>query len=132
MTAATVRVVVCDDVPELRTLMRHGLEEDGDLAVVGEAGDVPELLDLLGRERADAVLLDLSLPGMDGLQGIPMIAKRAPRAAIVVFSGTAADRAGRIALELGADHYLQKGADLATVRATVRDAARGRASASSD
>jgi len=132
MTAAAVRVVVCDDVPELRILMRHGLEEDGDLAVVGEAGDVPELLDLLRKEGADAILLDLSLPGMDGLQGIPMIAKQAPRAAIVVFSGTSTDRAGRIALELGADDYLQKGADLAVVRAAIRDAARGRASAPSD
>lgn len=132
MTAPALRVVVCDDVAELRTLMRHGLEEDGDLAVVGEAGGVPELLGLLAREPADAILLDLSLPGMDGLQGIPVIARQAPRAAIVVFSGTATDRAGRIALELGADDYLEKGVDLAVVRDAIRDAARRRTSASPD
>jgi DNA-binding NarL/FixJ family response regulator len=121
MEAPALRVVVCDDVPELRALVRHGLEEDGDLVVVGEAGDVPELVAVLDRHPADAVLLDLSMPGMDGLQAIPLLAERAPTTAIVVFSGFAADRVAAIALELGADRYLEKGTDLAIVRATIRD-----------
>jgi len=118
-----LRIVVCDDVPELRTLVRHGLEEEGDLVVVGEAGDVTELLAVLDEHGADAVLLDLSMPGMDGLQAIPMIAEQVPGAAIVVFSGFAADRVATVALELGADRYLEKGTDLAAVRAAIRDVA---------
>jgi len=124
--STNLRIVLCDDVPELRTLMRHGLEEDGDLVVVGEAGDVPELLAVLGEENADAVLLDLSMPGMDGLQAIPLIAKKAPGIAIVVFSGFAAPRVETVALELGADRYLEKGTDIFAVRRAIREASAGR------
>lgn len=126
---ARLRVVVCDDVPELRTLVRHGIEEDGDLVVVGEAGDVPELLSVLGTAATDAVLLDLSMPGMDGLQAIPLIARQAPRAAIVVFSGFAADRVATVAIELGADEYVEKGTDLAALRVAIREGARRRGTA---
>jgi len=116
------RVVLCDDVPQLRTLLRFGLEEDGTLRVVAEAGDAPAGIALVAEHRPDALLLDLSMPGMDGLQAIPLVRDAVPELAIVVFSGFRADRLARTALGLGADRYLQKGAEMAVLRATLLDA----------
>jgi len=72
------------------------------------------------------VVLDMCMPGMDGLEALPEIRRIAPDAAIVVFSGFAADRMSATALSLGADRYLEKGEPLEVVRATVRDAAGAR------
>jgi len=116
-----IGVVLCDDVPELRMLLRFGLEESDDMRVVGEAGDAQAGVELITELQPDAVLLDLSMPGMDGLQAIPLIQSASPRTAIIVFSGFAADRMSSSALEQGADRYIEKGAPLADVRAVVRD-----------
>ena len=127
MTSDPLRVVLCDDVAELRTLMRFALEEDGDLVIVGEAGDAITGVERITDLQPDVVLLDLSMPGMDGLEAIPLVRARSPRTAIVVFSGFAEERMRGPALELGADQYVEKGADLAEVRAIVRAAGTGRA-----
>ena len=126
MTEDPLRVVLCDDVPELRTLMRFALEEEGDLVVVGEAGDALTGVERITDLQPDVVLLDLSMPGMDGLEAIPLIRARSARTAIVVFSGFAEERMRGPALEVGADRYVEKGADLDVVRAIVREAGMGR------
>lgn len=116
-----IGVVLCDDVPELRMLLRFGLEESDDMRVVGEAGDATTGVDVITRTQPDAVLLDLSMPGMDGLQAIPLIQQVSPGTAIIVFSAFAADRMSRSALEQGADRYVEKGAPLEDVRTVVRE-----------
>ena len=122
-----IRIFLCDDVPELRALLRYGLEEDDALTVVGEAGTAREGIDGVTSLRPDVVLLDLSMPGMDGLEAIPHIREASPETAILVFSGFAAERMREPALALGAVGYVAKGAPLAEVRARVREVA-GRAS----
>jgi DNA-binding NarL/FixJ family response regulator len=119
----TIGVFLCDDVPELRALLRYGLEEDEELKVVGEASTAREAIDAVGALRPDVVLLDLSMPGMDGLEAIPLLREVAPDMAIVVFSGFAAERMREPALALGAARYLEKGVPLESVRATVREVA---------
>ncbi|MTD45554.1 response regulator [Conexibacter sp. W3-3-2] len=129
MTAGPLRIVLCDDVPELRTLMRFGVEEDGDMTVVGEAGEAQACVELVGREQPDGILLDLSMPGIDGLQAIPLLRAAAPAMVIVVFSGFSADRMEGLTREVGADRYVEKGADMETVRAALRGAVADRAAA---
>jgi DNA-binding NarL/FixJ family response regulator len=120
MTAG-IRIFLCDDVPELRALLRFGLEEDASLEVVGEAGDARAAIDEVGRLKPDVTLLDLSMPGMDGLEAIPLLREAAPQCAIVVFSGFASERMAGPALELGAARYVEKGESLERVRAVVHE-----------
>ena len=121
-----ISIFLCDDVPELRALLRYGLEEDTELKVVGEAGTAQEGIDGVASLQPDVLLLDLSMPGMDGLEAIPHIREVAPETAILVFSGFAAERMAKPALELGAHGYIEKGEPLEAVRRQVREAA-GRA-----
>lgn len=116
----SVRVFLCDDVPELRTLLRFALEEDADVRVVGEAGDAATGIERVAELQPDVVLLDLSMPGLDGLEAIPLLKDAAPGLGIIVFSGFAADRMSGPALALGADRYLEKGEPLDVIRTTVR------------
>lgn len=122
VTGGVITVVLCDDVPQLRTLLRYAFDEQGDLRVVGEAGDGRAGVAEIGRLHPDAVVLDLSMPGLDGLEAIPRIQEASPGTAIVVFSGYTADRMAEEALALGADRYLEKGEDIDTVACAVREA----------
>lgn len=106
---ATVRVLLCDDVAELRELTRLGLEEHPSIEVVGEAGDARTGLAQVAALMPDLVLLDLSMPGMDGLEAIPLLREVKPDLGIIVLSGFAADPMERVATRLGADRYVQKG-----------------------
>jgi len=118
-----IRIFLCDDVPELRALLRYGLQEDPGLEVVGEAGDALAGIKAVAQLRPDVVLLDLSMPGMDGLEAIPLMREASPESVIVVFSGFAADRMRDTALELGAARYMEKGEPLERVREVVRELA---------
>ena len=114
------RVFICDDNPELRELTRIGLEEDPDLRVVGEAQDAPTAIAAMTACHPDVLLLDLSMPGMDGLEALPSIKAAAPGTRIVIFSGFSAHRLADKSRELGADEYVEKGAPMEALRDTVR------------
>jgi hypothetical protein len=122
--SAPISVVVCDDVPELRRLAQIVLEEDGEMQVVGQAGDGRQAVDVIERLQPDVVVLDLSMPEMDGLEAIPLIHQVAPGAEIVVFSGFEEGKVAAIALSLKASRYVRKGAPLEELRDAVRDLGR--------
>ena len=119
--ADEIRVFLCDDVAELRALMRFSLEEESDLRVIGEASDGLTGAEQIAELQPDVVLLDLSMPGLDGLEAIPRIKEVSPHTGIVIFSGFSAERMSAPALALGADRYLEKGEPVETVRAVVRE-----------
>jgi DNA-binding NarL/FixJ family response regulator len=115
-----ISVYLVDDVPELRELVRLGLEEDPDFEIAGEAGDGRSGIDGIAATEPDAALVDLSMPDMDGLQAIPEIRERHPDLAIIVLSGFSADRMGEIVLDRGADAYIEKGTPIQDIRDATR------------
>jgi len=114
-----VRVVVCDDAPALRALMRTSLELDGRVEVVGEAGDGERVVALTAELRPDVVLLDIQMPGMDGLTALPALRRAAPEAAVVVLSGCDEDAAADDALAAGAHRYVEKPAGMEAILAAI-------------
>src|SRR4051794_15112005 len=115
-----IPVFVVDDLPELRELIAIGMEEDPGFEVVGEAADGRTALEGIAETEPAAVLLDLSMPDMDGFAAIPEIRFRNPETAIIILSGFAIERMGPRALERGADAYIEKGTPIQEIRETVR------------
>jgi DNA-binding NarL/FixJ family response regulator len=107
-----IRVVLVDDTVEIRQLLRMALELDGRFNVIDEAGDGASAIKLAGEKQPDAVVLDLAMPVMDGLQAIPEIRREAPAAKILVLSGFDTRQMSSEALSRGADAYVEKGGDL--------------------
>ena len=121
MTAAQVKVLVIDDEPPIRKLLRMGLSTQG--YEILEASNGKTAMERLA-DNPDLVILDLGLPDMQGLELLRMIRGRDESVPIVVLSSRG-DEAGKVqALDLGADDYLTKpfGMDelLARMRAALR------------
>jgi len=116
-------VVLVDDVPELRLLVRITLEEDPAIEVVGEASNGRQGVEVVGETSPDLVLLDLSMPDMDGLEAIPLMRRQAPNARVVVLSGHEAGRVSLEALDQGASRYVNKAAGLHTIPQVVHEVA---------
>ena len=115
------RVLLVDDVADLRFLLRVVLETDGAFEVVGEAGDGESAVDLCRQTDPEVIVLDLSMPTMDGLEALPRLRELVPDAKIVVLSGFEGARVARSASELGADAYFEKGTPPATVLQGLKD-----------
>jgi CheY-like chemotaxis protein len=114
-------VLLCDDTPAYRALTRAVLEPQG-AEVVGEAADGRECLELLGADvRPDVILLDVNMPGMDGLTALPEIRRRAPGTRVVMLStGSAADLEAE-SLRRGARAFVHKPHDITALPGLLRD-----------
>lgn len=115
-----IRILVVDDHPVVRQGLVAVLEDQPDFTVVGAAGSAEEGIALAGSLSPDAVLLDLELPGINGVEAIPQIALAAPEARVLVF--TAYDTEERVlgALRSGAKGYLLKGAAAEEIARAIR------------
>jgi len=120
-----IRVLVADDHAVVRDGLEQLVRSADDLEFVGGAGDGGEAVDLAVAHGADVVLMDLSMPGVDGIEATRRLVKRAPDAQVVVLTSFS-DR-GRImgALEAGAVGYLLKDATPEELLEGIRAAARG-------
>ena len=127
--SAPIRVLLCDDVPAFRALVRYSLADEADIEVVGEAGDGVEGVRRAEALQPDVILLDLSMPDCDGLEAIPALRRRVPHAAIVALSGFTAERMAQPVIASGATAYLEKGVALAEIVEAIRIAAAGTAEA---
>jgi CheY-like chemotaxis protein len=124
-SSSRLRVLLVDDHPDIRLLVRNGLEADGRFEIVGEATDGQEAIDAACPNSEggcpDAVLLDLAMPVMDGLEALPRILERCPKAKVIVFSANDEPANRREAEALGASGFLAKGAAIATIASALLD-----------
>jgi len=109
VTDQPARVVIIDDTPDLRHLLTLMLSRYDGITVVGEAADGLEGIERVQEQHPDAVVLDLSMPGMDGLAALPHIKAAEPDCQVVVLSGFDAGPMRSQVLDAGASAYIQKG-----------------------
>ena len=116
-----IRVLLADDHPVVREGLRGMLAAEPDIEVVGEAASGPEAVTLAGRLRPDVILMDLRMPGGDGVEAI----RQLPGATVVVLTTYDSDADILRAVEAGAAGYLLKDTPRAVLADRVRAAARG-------
>lgn len=103
-----IRVLVVDDHPVLRAGVAAMLANQDDMVVVGEAGDGAEALAQFRALRPDVVMMDLQMPGMNGVDATAAIRSEAPSARILVLTTYSGDVQAVRALRAGATGYLLK------------------------
>jgi DNA-binding NarL/FixJ family response regulator len=118
--ARVKRVLVVDDVRDLRMLLRMALDQDEAFEVIAEAADGVEAIEQASLHQPDLVVLDLSMPVLDGLEALPRILESAPGTRVVVLSGFEGARMRGPALAAGAVGYVEKGDIYAVVEALRR------------
>jgi DNA-binding NarL/FixJ family response regulator len=103
-----ISVILVDDQPLLRKGFRMVLEEEPDIVVVGEASDGMAALSLVSRRRPDVVVMDVRMPGMDGIEATRAIIATEPRTRILILTTFDLDEYAFAALRLGASGFILK------------------------
>ena len=120
-----IRVLIVDDHLVVREGLQLILSLEADIAVVGEAADGATAVRLAGELQPDVVLMDLRMPGMDGLEAIGHIRARWPEIAIIILTTYNEDDLLRQGLQAGARSFLLKDTGREALFRTIRAAARG-------
>jgi len=124
-TPDCIKVLIADDHPMIIAGIRRTIEPFEDIEVVGEAHSGPELMGLVERRRPGLVLLDLRMPGVDGVEHIEQIHEQWPEIKIVVLSACDDRRSIDGALRAGASAYVLKSAAAIDVASVLRQASSG-------
>ncbi len=125
MTDRIYKVMIADDHALFRTGLKNLLSMDEEFQVVGEASNGRELIGLLEAELPDAILLDISMPEMTGIEAAAEILRRWPQAKIVTLSMYGEDEYYFKMVSLGAKAFLLKNSDIAEVQDAIRTVADG-------
>ena len=104
-----LRVVIADDQPMMRAGFKAVLEATGDIAVVAEAGNGEEAVRAATEHAPDVVLMDIRMPGMDGIEATRLIKEAVPKTQVLVLSAYDDPGLHRSAEEVGVFCYLVKG-----------------------
>ena len=121
----TIRVLIVDDHAVVRSGLRHVLDAEDGIQVVGEAGDAQQAVFETRSTNPDVVLMDVVMPGKSGIEAIPAVLKDAPEAKILILSMQDDPRYVREAFAAGASGYVLKEAADTDVVAAVREVAGG-------
>lgn len=122
-----IRIVVADDQAAVREALATMLDLLCDVTVVGTAADGIEALDLVAEHDPDVVLMDLHMPGCDGVEATGLVAARHPRTKVVVLTTYADDTSVLAALRAGALGYLTKESGRDQIARALHAAAAGQA-----
>jgi DNA-binding NarL/FixJ family response regulator len=120
-----MRVLIADDHRLIAEGIRRVLEETDDFEVVGEASTGSQVLPLVRRTSPDLVLLDLRMPGLDGLSALEQIKRDHPAIKVVILSASTEPAVIQTALARGASAYVIKSVSPIDLPATLRQAMEG-------
>lgn len=120
-----IKVVIIEDFKLTRVGLRCALNENEDLSVVAEAEDAIEGLKLIEREKPDVVLMDLGLPGMNGIEATVKLKEIMPKVKIIALTSHDREEEVIAALSSGASAYCLKDIDPTKLADVVRDVAEG-------
>jgi two-component system, NarL family, response regulator LiaR len=122
-----IRVLLVDDHPVVRQGLRALLSTQDGIDVVGEAGDGEAAVAAAERLSPDVVLMDVVMPGIDGVEALRRIGGRRPQTRVVMLTSYADERRAMEAVDAGASGFLLKDASPRDVAAAIRAAHRGEA-----
>ena len=120
-----IRLLICDDHALVREGFKQILAEVPDLMVAGEAAEGPEAIQQIRHGGIDVVLLDIALPGRDGLDVLKQVHQEFPKLPVLIVSTYPEKQYALRSLRLGASGYLNKGADPSELIAAIRKVAQG-------
>jgi two-component system, NarL family, response regulator LiaR len=123
---APLRVIVVDDDPLARRVLRDVLQKDG-ITVIAECGSGREAIELTAYYRPDVVVMDLIMPGMDGLEATAEITRATPDVRVVILTSGDDDEVGLMTLRAGAAGFLCKSVGIESLPRALRRARDGEA-----
>lgn len=121
----SIRIVLADDHKMILAALRSLLEKEIDIAVVGEAADGPALLELVERTAADVVVVDVGMPGMNGIEATRRLLAAHPLMKVIALSAFSDKRFVLEMLEAGARGYLIKASAGEELPRAIRAVAQG-------
>lgn len=122
----TASVVIADIHPLVRAGMAALIEADDGFTLLGQAGDGEQTLEMCRRLQPDLVLMDLNLPGCDGIEAINRIRAQQPSAKVVILSGHDGEDEVDRSMRAGAHAYMLKSAPLDTLMAGLHTVMSGK------
>ncbi|MER7206278.1 response regulator transcription factor [Streptosporangium sp. NPDC000239] len=126
----TIRLLIADDESLLRMAFRMVFEAEPDMEVAGEAGEGEEAVRMTRRLRPDVVLMDVRMPGLDGIEATRRIVRDCPRSRVLILTTFDLDEYAFAGLKAGAVGFLPKNTRPAELLGAIRDVAAGEAALS--
>jgi DNA-binding NarL/FixJ family response regulator len=125
MTATDIRIVLADDHPVVRQGLRQTIENDPRLKVVAEAGDGHAALEMIKRLRPEIAVLDIDMPGLDGLAVARLLLEQRPPVEVIFLTVHREEDLFNAAVNLGAKGYVLKDSALTDIVSSIKAVAAG-------
>lgn len=122
---SAVSVYLVDDQAMLRAAFKSWIGQTPDFTVAGEASDARSAMTEIARLHPDVILLDITMPGLSGIDALPSMREKSPKSRILMVTNHEGESFVQDALEKGADGYLSKDSDPAELAMAIRSVARG-------
>jgi DNA-binding NarL/FixJ family response regulator len=116
-----IRVLLVDDESRLRQMEKQLLVSDGEIDVVGEAEDGRRAIDLNSELAPDLIVMDIAMPELNGLEATRIIRKHSANTKIIVVTAMEAEPYRKVAMTMGANAFLSKGALARELLPTIRN-----------